>query len=928
MQNVLLVSSLLWLCITCFGNHAEAQQRIDNGVLIVDDRPVPLLGHLTRLAVDGTDANNSDDAQVLNGELDAKFTAFDERNMHGGDAHSWFRFNIENRHGNNQEVMLVFDNLLFFYLDVYYQKPGDKQWSHQQAGLKFPWSSRPLAYRYYAFPLQTDGTTPLAVYMKVTPANDTFFAPYVISARGLTEVASANAGRSNLIIGIVVGVSMYMLLLSLAARDWSLTTLYYLGAMFVGAVLLAFMNGEVGPLLANSARWHSMTGNIAATLELWFILQFTRHVFQTAKQDRWIDRILLTLVAIESLFLLLAPWKYDKFGQLNVWVPSFCLIFLIGLSIYFAWQKRPSAYYYFFGMTGFLALSLLHMLGITGVLPPTPIVAHGYELAHCVQGVAFALMLTDKLRRVRSERALAEARVTLAQTESRAKSEFLAVMSHEIRTPMNGVLGMAELLKDTDLSETQRYYTNTIYNSGKTLLRVLSDILDYSKVEAGKLDLEQTVFNLGDLLEGAVAPYRLSSAANKVVLSASIAPATPMWLIGDTVRLQQIITNLLSNAFKFTAHGEIVLRIDTGRQADGKIELCCSISDTGTGISAEAQSRLFQSFSQADTSTTRKFGGTGLGLAICKRLLALMDGSIDVTSKVGAGSTFRFNVWLQLASAPVEQPIDLHGRKLLVMDDHLAYQRIVLEQTRSLGMLAESVDTVAEARARLQHTHLHQGNGFDLLLLDLDMPDGDGVSLARELRDSTAAEIPILLVTASSALPHPDILRTAGIQRAAFKPTSREKLAQLIAETLGISARANGRRRASDISPSQLTYLRVLVAEDNAINRQVLVAQMAKLGIVPTVVDNGQAAVRAATNSEQFDLVLMDCEMPDMDGYQATRAIRDFEQRNSRSALRIIALTAHALAESEQKSANAGMNGHLTKPLTLEALRSALETCI
>jgi CheY-like chemotaxis protein len=482
---------------------------------------------------------------------------------------------------------------------------------------------------------------------------------------------------------------------------------------------------------------------------------------------------------------------------------------------------------------------------------------------------------------------------------------------------------MAELLRDTDLNETQRYYTSTIYNSGKTLLRVLSDILDYSKVEAGKLELEQTIFNLADLLEATVAPYRLSSAANRVVLSASIAPATPLWLIGDTVRLQQIVTNLLSNAFKFTTRGEIVLRIEPGATEGSSVELLCSISDTGSGIEREAQLRLFQSFSQADTSTTRKFGGTGLGLAICKRLVELMAGDIGVQSTPGKGSTFRFNVWLQTATAPAEQQVDLRGRKLLVMDDHLAYQHIVLEQTRSLGMQAESVATVAEARARLG-----QSPDFDLLLLDLDMPDGDGVSLARELRDNGTSDIPILLVTASSSLPAADILRNAGIRRAAFKPTSREKLAQLIAETLGICTheqRARTEPLSPDLNPRRsLSHLRVLVAEDNAVNRQILLAQMEKLGVAPTLVDNGNAAVTLAT-SEHFDLILMDCEMPGMDGYEATRAIRAEELRGGRKRQRIIALTAHALQDSERKSLDAGMDGHMTKPLTLSLLRGALE---
>jgi signal transduction histidine kinase len=607
------------------------------------------LQHLTVLQDNSaTPQRNIDAAQVLSGALDARFEQFNAPNIGYADS-GWFRFSIDNVSAERRDLLLVFDNILFLSIELYYQRAA--QWQQLRAGLRFPWAERPQSYRYYAFPLPLEPGAN-TIYFKVSAASDTFFAPYLVDDRGLIGVASVEAGRSNLIVGIVIGIAAYLLVLSLVARDWSSATWYCLGAMFVSVTILAFMNGELGPLLPNSPRWHTYAGRVTTNLEMLLLLQFTRHAFQTWRCDYWIDRGLRLLCYIQIGLIIATPWLDAVVAEPTVLAAAVSVEALIALALYFAWRRRPSANYYLLGMLAFAFFNALFVLGRSGVLAADAWVLHGYELSFCFQSAAFAMMLTDKLSQVRRERALAEIKAANAQADSNAKSDFLAVMSHEIRTPLNGVLGMAELLDDTPLNKTQHYYVQTIYNSGKALLRVLSNILDYSKVEAGKMELEQRLFNIGELVAATIAPYRDSAASRGIALLTQIAPDMPVWLLGDTTRLRQVLNNLLDNAFKFTQQGAVTVCIEPGRRNQNRLELYCSVRDTGPGIAAELQPRLFQSFAQADASSTRKFGGTGLGLALCKRLVTLMEGHIDASSEAGAGAVFRFSVWLQIGTAP------------------------------------------------------------------------------------------------------------------------------------------------------------------------------------------------------------------------------------------------------------------------------------
>ncbi|HET8710144.1 MAG TPA: response regulator [Spongiibacteraceae bacterium] len=508
----------------------------------------------------------------------------------------------------------------------------------------------------------------------------------------------------------------------------------------------------------------------------------------------------------------------------------------------------------------------------------------------------------------------------VAESASRAKSEFLANMSHEIRTPLNGVLGMADLLRHTALDDTQRTYVNVIQSSGKTLLTVINDILDFSKVEAAKMTLVEQPFDLCDVIEDVISPFRTSSSDQAVTLIASIAPETPTNLLGDSVRIQQVVGNLLNNAFKFTDHGTVSLRIEPLTVEEARVQLRISVEDSGIGIDPASQRLLFRPFAQANDSG-RRHQGTGLGLVICQRLVQLMQGEIDVESTLGKGSTFFLSIWLKRNPVRIaKRPgIDLFGKKLLAVDDCSDYLRIISEQAKALGMKVKTLGTPAFA--------VQQALEWlpDIITIDLDMPDMNGFVLERKIAEvPQLAAIPRVLLTATSTLPSMQELAHTGFNSAHIKPTAARQLQAILSSAL------SGKQSAGEpqaISPERPYEGKVaLVAEDNPVNRQVIVGLLNLLGMKVELASDGIEAVERATKAAaRFDVILMDCEMPNMNGYQAVRAIRQHEGRIGGTRTPIIALTAHALPEFQQRSRDAGMDNHLNKPISLNSLIEMLD---
>lgn len=857
-------------------------------------------------------------AEVQSTELAPFFKANNSPMLKRGLSRSawWIRFSVQNPDDTRRKLVLDLDRASLANVSLY--EPDERGfYQHRDAGVRTSQIIGDEAGNSYRFHLNARAGQVTTYYLRI----NTNLGLTTSITLGTTEsMASAQRTTTALFgigIGIMTGLMLYsLLLLHSHARDRA--SLWFMLYLLVVTAYLLTESGVIGVEFLRIRNLQNFLevcsvflAQIAATL-------FAGSLLRNHLPAAFVRLMQMQALALGMLMILALTLSPDHAGYITAFSALWTGI-VLPVAGFLSWRNGlgPGLLY----ATARVVLIFATALSATNLpggmdtnLPTSALVM----FAACTEALLIAVALALHQRSVMLENAHLHEIARISTAETRAKEEFLSQMSHEIRTPMSGILGMTELLADTPLTQGQREYVNTIHASSNSLLRILNDILDHSKMEAGKLRVVEEPFDLGILLGECLTLFKTHAEEKHLELIATIDPGLPTLVSGDPTRLRQVISNLLRNAIKFTQNGEVEIHLQQGKRG-----MRVEVRDTGSGIPPDQLDVIFLP-NQAGNSP-----GTGLGLSICKQLVELMGGEIGVSSQLRQGSTFWFD--LPLKAQATSQPEDnipdhwLRGLRLLVVDDNATVNRVVAEQAGRWGMVVRTADNGAEALA-LARNAANLGEPFDVILLDHNMPGMSGLQLAARIKEDPIIrnDVIMMMMTGMNVAPTHTMTRNVGIRRILAKPVTERQLKTAIAEELGHLKRLHEQTPViSNTDKEGLKQLRVLIAEDNHLSQKVIRGMLGKLGVQATVVANGREVVEEVSRRE-YDIVLMDCDMPFMDGYAATQAIREWERVTARKPIPILALTAHILDEHKMKSREAGMNAHLSKPVELAELQNAL----
>lgn len=853
--------------------------------------------------------------------IEARYEVPDTLNLGLFKGSLWLRLDLHSTAPVSRELVLELNYPILDHVWLYRQDASGQVSLVGRAGDNEPWVRHPLQTRSPAFPLDLRAGETVRYFLRIETSSNLVL-PLELHQRDDFWLDYSNRQlRQGVLYGAIVLLVFYNLFLFVVSREgvFGLYAIHQIPIM--------------GYLMCGDGFFYQMTpawpeGQNFMVVFLLLMSNLAGPVFVNAylglreKAPRlyWLMLSNLPVTVLTLLALFLGYLEVATMGTLLMSAYHLVEFPLVG---YLRWRAGDgAARYYVYAWSTFFLMGLATALASLGVLPYVDGLFDGMKLGVLVSSVLLSIGLGVRVRELKKEQKASEQRVVMAQAQSRAKSDFLATMSHEIRTPMNGVLGMTELLKATGLSPEQQRILSTIEASGNSLIAVINDILDYSKIESGKMQLTEVEFDVQQLLDEALSLFKSRIYKQNLSLLCSVSRRVPPRLVGDHLRLKQVLVNLLSNAVKFTEVGGIEVELDAEETASG-MTLVVKVTDTGAGISQQSLPHIFESFSQV--GERRQETGTGLGLAICRQICRLMGGDVEVASELGQGTTFRFHVQMKLPEIQAmddDWPSGLSCRVLLVDGDE-RFLDVMRREGVAPGLHIETAQTGAQALQRIELAAREQ-RPFTLVICALQLEDMNGLSIRNHLHIEFGARPPELVVmTQPYWQPNPGVLQHAGVSAAIDRPVLAHELREAIRRLL-LKEAAVAEVVAAPVPLPR--HLRVLVAEDNPTNQMVLLGMLRRLGVEPDVVNNGQQAVESFRRSvPPYDLVLMDCEMPVRDGYEATREIRQIENREERERVPVIAVSAHVAQHHIDNCFAAGMDDHLPKPINSAQLRAKLE---